>query len=165
MQRGDVANIVMIGVVTGISEEQDWESATDQHVGVMRSQIITGQDFTWFFNSFNWAILSVMAMTPASALGAALGFTSAGIPVLSGGMTGSVDPSQSNPAMLAQRWYDQIMAGTTGILSRSFVPYQGTSNQPARIPFRQALGTAWENFPDIFIPYALWFTGESDVVG
>ena len=104
MQRGDVASIVMIGVVTGIIEEQDWEQATDQHVGVLRTQTVQGQDFTWFFTNFNWAILSTLAMTAATALGNSLGSAAAGVPTLAGGMNGSLDPHKSNPAQLAHAW-------------------------------------------------------------
>lgn len=147
IQRGTDAAMVMAGVATSISETQSWVTS-DGMSQAGRVQVIAGNDFTWFFNSFNWASLSFLGLTSGAALASIFGSGGAFPEILSKGLLGG-----NNPAQVAYLWYKNVMAGENGILGKAFIPYQNSS----RIKFIEALSTAWENYPDVQIPFGDYF--------
>lgn len=147
-QRGKSAGIMLAGVVTEITEAQVWQTG-EQGGQAARRQILKGQDFTWFFNSFNYYAMTFFGLAVGTALGEAMGFTPAGLPALiQQGLIGGSSSADSNPALLAKGWYNAIMAASGAILGKTFVPYQGNS----QVYFRDALTTIWEPYADVFIP-------------
>jgi len=152
MSRGDKAAIVLDGVSTRSSEEQDFRSSIEES-GAGRFPVVEVADFAWFFRTFNWYSLTFLGLTAGAPVGEALGFAPAGIPaLLDQGLLGGTGTNQSNPSLVAQRWFDKVMAGQGAILGKTFVPYNGS-----RVPFGQAVATTWENYPNAFIPFADYF--------
>ena len=148
MTRGSRAGLVMDGVVTKAGENQEWRTS-DRGSFAMRTPIIEGSDFSWFFRSFNWYVLTFFGLTQGAAIGQAYGGGATGLAAaLDQGLLGG-----TNPADVAQRWYDKVMSGADGILGKTFVPYQNST----RIPFRDALRTAWEAFPNAIVPVGDFF--------
>ena len=141
-QRGNSAAVMLAGVVTTVSETQQWQTS-DDGTQAARRQTILGQDFTWFFNSFNWYALAYLGLTAGAALGPA------GIPVLlNDGLVGGSSSADSNPARVGAGWYQNVMAGASGILGNTYLPYQGS-----QVPFRTAVSTIWEQYSNVFIPF------------
>ena len=142
-QRGNAAAIMLAGIVTSPSETQQWQTS-DQGTQAGRRQRIVGQDFTWYFNSFNWYALTFLGLTAGAAIGPA------GIPLLlNQGLIGGSSSSNSNPALVGAGWYNTVMAGASGILGNTYVPYQ----QSSQLPFRTVVSTIWEEYENVFIPF------------
>ena len=142
-QRGVAAAIMLAGIVTNPGETQQWQT-TEQGTQAARRQHLIGQDFTWYFNSFNWYALTFLGLTA----GAALGPT--GIPaLLNQGLIGGSSAANSNPALVGSGWYSTVMAGPSGILGSTYVPYQ----QGSQLPFRTVVSTIWEQYENVFIPF------------
>lgn len=100
------ANIVMVGVVTDIQEDVGWRFGRD----VRRVTRVIGQDFSYFFQqSCAYSDTLVRYGQPYIAQ---LGLTSYGI------ATGS-------PDQLAKTFYNQIVAGTGGVMSSTTLQYDG----------------------------------------
>ena len=153
MSRGDRAAIVLDGVSIRSEESQEWRTA-DENATTWRMPTLEVADFAWFFNSFNWYALTFLGMTAGAVVGEALGFAPAGIPYLiDQGLLGGTAEDHFNPADVAQRWFSKVMAGQGAILGQTFVPYQNN----ARVPFGQAVGTVWENYPNVIVPYGDYF--------
>lgn len=153
MARGIEAAIPMVGVVTSIGESQAWR--TDQHGGSSASRgiVISGADFGWFFSTFNWYALSFRGLMAGTPVGNALDFVPGSLATkLSEGLIGGSGTASSNPTMVGKAWYE-IMAGPDGILNKTYVPYQAGS----RLMFSELVGRLWENYPDVYIPYADFF--------
>ena len=140
MSRGIYRQIVMIGVVTNVDEPQVWRET------VSRSVTISGQDFGYFFNSFNWCALTFLG-GPATAIGQALGTATAGIPALLGSSLLNGPPNQ-----VAAAWYNKIMAGTSGILAQTSFLYR-----QQRVTFPQAMATLFAAYPGFTIPFGDYF--------
>lgn len=118
MQRGSKSNVVFVGVVQEISESQDWQTGK----GVSRNTQIQCADWGAWFQSFNWSAMSFLAVTLAQVVNTAAGSTtpSAAVPnLLSGGQ------QSTNPAQIANNWYNTYMAGTLGVLANTQVRYNG----------------------------------------
>lgn len=148
MSRGDRAAVVFDGIALGTTEEQDW-TTTPQGSMAQRMPTIQCADFNWFFRSFNWFALTFAGMTAGTAIGQDMGFVPAGVPaLLDQGLLGNL-----NPADTARRWYEIVMAGPGGILGKTYVPYKNGS----RIPFLNMIGTVWENYPEVFIPFGDYY--------
>ena len=64
LQRGGRSNIVMVGVVTSAVESTQWTPN-----GVQRQIQISGEDFSYWFNSYNYYTLGFLGSTPGSLLG------------------------------------------------------------------------------------------------
>lgn len=143
MTRGARAGVVFDGIVTQPSEAQEWQTSETESTA-MRFPTIEASDFAWFFRSFNYYALTFMGMTAGTAAGEALGFVPAGVPaIIDQGLLGG-----SNPAVIARKWYTEIMAGTGGILGKTQVPY---GNRP--LLFGNVVGTLWENYGTAYIPF------------
>lgn len=157
MARGADAAVVMDGVALTPGEGQEWETG-DDGAYARRVQTIEGADFSWFFNTFNYYALTFYGLTASTLPGKALNYLPQGLyDTLSQGLIGGTDVNQSAPVQVGRTWYEKVMGGQIGILGSTYLPYKGGS----RIPFYQAVGTQWENYPNVFIPYADNFmTGE-----
>lgn len=153
MARGADAAIVMDGVATGIGEMQAW-TTTEANASAARSQGIAGADFSWFFNAFPYYALTFYGLTAGTPTGTALDYLPGNLfNILNQGLAGGADPAHSNPVQVGRTWYEKVMGGQNGILGNTYIPYKNDS----RIPFYQALGTTWENYPRVFIPFADYY--------
>ena len=141
MQRGTEFAITMLGVVTNISESQAWTPEGP----VVRTITVTGKDFGYFFSMFGYYSLYYLG-----AYGAAFPAATPGVPQ-SGGLPSELSSAlvQGPPNEVAQNWFNQIMAGNEGILSRTYVPYQGSE-----VNFTAAMGSFFEPYAgSVQIPY------------
>lgn len=157
MARGQAQNIVLDGVATDIGEAQQW-STTDRGSQAARGQGISGGDFSWFFNSFNFYALTFYGLVAGSALGGALDYLPGSLAnLISQGLIGGTGTGNSPPVQVGRTWYQKVMGGRNGILGGTYVPYKPIGT---RVPFYQAVAATWENYPDVFIPYADNFISE-----
>src|SRR4051812_13975556 len=153
LSRGADAAIVLDGVVSGIGEAQAWRSTTDGQSSAGRGQGISGGDFGWFFRSFNYYALTFYSLTAGTPVGGALDFLPGSMAAkLSDGLIGGNSADSSNPVIVGKAWYG-IM---TEILAKTVLPTGQQQNT-----FAELLTRHWENYPDVYIPYADFFmTGE-----
>jgi len=116
MSRGQNANVVFVGIVKSVQEDQVW--VPEQ--GVVRNTRIEAVDWGAWFRDFNWSPLSFLAVVNGNALENAVGQNpDQGIPNILFSGTQS-----TNPAQIAYNWYSQIQAGSKGILSQTQIRYQ-----------------------------------------
>lgn len=132
MRRWKYSNIVMLGVVTEVSEDQVWTPE-----GVQRVIRISGGDFGVFFEMFNWIALTFLGGLVAANL------SPGGLPTILG-----ADFTQGRPDQVAENWFNTIMMGTKGVLANTNVQW---GNQ--QIQIGAAMGALIETFP-VNIPYA-----------
>jgi len=129
--RYDNNNLIMIGIVSSITEQQDWDAGTS----ASRIISVTGYDFQYYFTQFTYYTLSMLGSTAASILQATLG--AAALPALAGkGLLGG------EPQTVGAAWFNDIMAGKNGILSKTVVPYNGS-----QISFNDIMSQAYDAFP------------------
>ena len=153
MSRGRDRAIVMDGVVTGVGESQVWQTDQQGVSSAGRGQGISGGDFGWFFRTFNYYALTFYGLTAGTPVGGALDFVPGSLAAkLSEGAIGGSDAASSNPVVVGKVWYD-IM---TGILAKTVLPMG-----QQQITFAQMMTRNWENYPQVYIPYADFFmTGQ-----
>lgn len=111
MSRGVLSQVVMIGVVESSSEQFD-RSSVGSPPNI--TQQIMGRDIGYYFATSNFYVLSAqmsMAMTAVSPQ--SVYATAAGSESVLGGTT---------PAKAAQRWYEKVMAGSSGIQASALIP-------------------------------------------
>jgi hypothetical protein len=149
MSRGADAAIVMDGIVAAPSEDQVWTTQA-QGSAASRGISITGGDFAWFYQQFNYYALTFYGLTAGLPK-----FGGGSLPLnlyskLSQGLIGGTSSADSNPVLVGQAWYNDVMAGTTGLLSKTYVPFSGNS----RYLLPSTIAQVWEKYPDVFIPYA-----------
>jgi hypothetical protein len=151
MARGAAQNIVLDGVATNIGEAQQW-TTTGQGSQAARGQGIAGGDFSWFFNSFNYYALTFYGLVAGTPVNDVLELVPSSIyAILNKGLL------NSSPVQTGRLWYQSIMGGKGGILGSTYLPYKPIGT---RVPFSQAVAAVWENYPDVFIPFADNFMGE-----
>jgi hypothetical protein len=141
--RGIYREVVMVGILRSIAQETAF--IPDQ--GVRRGIVISGDDFSYYFNSFNWCSLSFLGGTAAAlsssvSSGATLGLP----PALSSGLL------SGPPDQVAENWYNEIMAGQSGILAQTQVKYGGQS-----VSFTDAMATLFEAYPGFQIPFGDYY--------
>lgn len=132
MQRGDHANVVMIGIVRTISEPQEWVSGQP----VRRQITVTGMDIAYYFTMVDFYSLWFLAVNNQ----AATDITADGL--LSG-----------NPGTVGQTWWTKIIASSTGVFGNTFIPYKD-----AQVKFMDIFGTQFDQYPT-FIPFSDYFLG------
>lgn len=145
------ANIVMIGVVTSIEQDTEWVFGD----GVRRVCRISGQDFSYFFNQQAAYCSTLLRFAPVNLASYAGALSTAGI-------------ASGTPDSIANTFYNNIMAGSGGIMSRTkfryngqlvpwasmvatdFVPYPSSINIPAAWNYLAVDGTWTERFQQLF---------------
>lgn len=132
MQRGDKSAVVMIGIVKEINEPQIWQA--DQPT--RRNVTVTGVDIAYFFSMVDYYSLWYLA-----------NIADAGPSILASGLL------SGNPGTVGKKWYDEILAASTGVFSNTFVPYKD-----GQIKFAQIFGTQFDQYP-VFVPYGEYFIG------
>ncbi len=139
MARGAYRQIVMVGIVNSIQEDQSWVT----NKGTQRTITIQGVDFQYFFTLPNYYTLSFLGGVGAGAV--------AGQAELLGNLSNSqVD---SSPDIFAAAWYKGIMAGPGSIMANLSFPV-GAS----RVPFYNMVGQYWEPYGgNITIPFAAYY--------
>lgn len=141
MTRGRGKQIVMIGVVDTCSEDQTWSQGP-----VTRGIVVQGRDFASYFSSFNWCALTFLG-TPAAAVGQQLGSAAAGLAAILGG-----NLLQGPPDKVARDWYNKIMAGTEGVLSRTTLQYRGRG-----VLFSDLVAQWFQAYPGYEIPFGDYY--------
>jgi len=133
MQRGSQSNIVFIGIVRAVEEDQEWQEGQ----GVTRNTRISAMDWGAWFQDFNWSALSFLAVTNGQAYAFGSGTDpQAGLPSTVLGW------ESTNPASIAYGWYSKIMAGTQGILADTNIQYNNNT-----IPWNNATLAYFESYP------------------
>lgn len=138
MQRGNRSNVVMLGVVTRVTEQQIWNPGAP----VTRAIVIEGQDFGYFLNLPDYYSLWFLA---ASATPSDVSLSD----IVTMGL------QQGKPADVGRTWYDTIMIGN-GVLKNTGFRYNGTL-----VPFGDAVKTRFEDY-DTNIPVTDYFLGVND---
>ena len=157
MARGRAQNIVLDGVATDIGEAQMW-ATSDRGSQAARGQGISGGDFSWFFNTFNFYALTFYGLTAGTPVGGALDYLPGSLEnLISQGLIGGTSIKNSPPVQVGRLWYQKVMGGQNGILGNTYLPYKPIGT---RVPFYRAVAALWENYPDVFIPYADNFMSE-----
>lgn len=142
MRRGDKSNVVMVGVVRRTLSNQEWKSggATE------RVTVIEGSDFGYYFSMFTYYSLWY------------LGATGANVGIFNGSDPGDSLPTvlgsgllSGDPGEVGKKWFDTIMAGTSGVMAETFVQFQ-----QAQVKFPAAMGAIFENY-NVTIPYGDYF--------
>lgn len=144
------SEVVMVGVVTGANETQHWSNS-----GVQRVTEIIGEDMAHFFMQQNWANLTVLAGTGASAAGEAINIPEAGLAAILGAGYLNGPPSE-----IASNWYNSILDGGQGILSQTKFPFGGgnaAQGQAPYINFSDAVAQFFEEYPNFIIPFGDFF--------
>ena len=123
------AHIVMVGVVTAISQNVQWR----YNGGVHRVCRVQGKDFSYFFTQFG----SYCEML--------LRFSQAGLVGLPGGLAinGVVNGS---PEQIATTYYNRIMAGTSGLMSGTKFSYSGST-----LTFNDLVQADFRPYPNLAI--------------
>lgn len=151
MQRGADAAVVMDGIATNSGEESEFAS-TPEGSHAMRAPAIVGADFCWFFNTQNWYSLAMYGLTAGTGLGSELGYQPASlVSLLSKGIIGN-----GSPVQVGQAWFENIMAGSGGMLGATFIPYRGGNT---RLPFNTLVSETLEQYPGVYVPLTMQFLG------
>lgn len=138
MSRGIYQNVVMLGVVTRITESWNFESQP-----VTRQIVVMGEDAGYFFTHFNWFALTFIN-GPAAALGIQIAGneTAGGALGTQAGLGGNL--TQGTPDDIGKAWYLGVMDGPQGILSKTWFDY-GLNNS---VLFSDAVGVQFEKYSD-----------------
>lgn len=147
MARGSNGRITMVGPVVSATETQQWDTGEDS-ASATRVQVIEGENFGWYFNRFNWAGMTFLGAF-GLALGAILPVASAGLPMLVA--QGALN--QGKPGDVARAWYNFMLA-SGGVMGQARVPYRNNTT----IPVSGALTALFENYDDLYVPVATYFT-------
>lgn len=143
MTRWKYRQVLMVGVVKIISESQVWRDNQ-----VMRVISVVGEDFNYYLTSQSYFAWNFLASSFAALLAPQLDENAASLPFTLGLLGG---PSVT-PAQIAKGWYNDIFAGTKGILANTSFPFQS-----ARIGFPQAMATLFEEYPNVSIPMSDYY--------
>lgn len=145
MNRGDLRQIVMVGIVIDVQEPQEYSAGQP----VTRELSVRGLDFQYFFTQRNFYALLYLASGGGAALGPL------GLPtVISDGLL------HGPPDVIAASWYNTIMAGPDGILADTQFSYRG-----GKLTFPDAMATFFESYPTynnakIGVPFSEYYAAE-----
>lgn len=133
-------NLIMIGVVSVAAESQDWRAG----MSAGREITVQGFDFQYYFTQFTYYTLSFLGSTAASEA-SNLSYIY-GLPaLLHAGLLGG------EPQTVGAAWFNNVMAGSQGILSKTVVPYKNDT----QISFNDIMSQAYDSFPtdaEVYIP-------------
>lgn len=160
MTRGVLSQVVMVGVVESAEDSFD-----RSNVGVPPAigQTISGRDIGYFFATANFYVLAAQMSMAMNAVSAQATYaTAAGSESVLGGTT---------PAKAAQRWYEKVMAGSSGILANTIIPATADTfsntlstlfqeyNGPVNVPYTASFladGSNWMDKFQQFCPFP-WY--------
>jgi len=148
MQRGDQSNVVFVGIVRSVEEDQQWQSET----GVTRNTRIEAMDWGAWCQDFNWSSLAFLAVANGAVEAALTGAPpEAGAPnTLFGGQ------QNSNPAQIGYNWFTGFMGGTKGVLANTQIKYQNHS-----LLWPQATTGFFETYPyGAIFPGSNWYLSQ-----
>jgi hypothetical protein len=132
MQRAGRSRVVLIGCVRRCRVTERWQVGE----GVRRAVKVTGRDFSYIFNQTNYYAQQFLKFTSGAAVG-----TDGALQLATQFGLKSQPPEQ-----VAQRWFDAIMAGTTGLLAKmSF----STGPNSGRASFPDLMETLFQKYPNI----------------
>lgn len=130
------SQIVMVGIVVSVRESTTW--VTER--GVQRSILIQGADFGYIFQNQLFYLQTYLIFSNLS-----------GFPVP--GVVGTFGSGllEGAPDAVAAAWYNEVMAGSKGVVSDLSFAYQ----HGARVTFSQLMSTFFETYPNpVRIPYS-----------
>lgn len=131
MTHGNRQQIVMLGVVTNITERELWEPAKP----VQRNVIISGVDFAKFFMMENWMAVTLLGGYTATAIGSLVGTgAEGGLAALSPGL------SIGSPDEIVKNWYQQVMLK---VMAKTYIRYRGS-----KVYFPDFMGTLFEAYTE-----------------
>ncbi len=139
-ERGVFSGPLMVGVIHSATETQAWEAEE----GVSRVTEVVGYDFQYFFSQRSYYTLTFLGSSAAAALETT--YHSLSLPAILGkGLLGG------SPASVGASWFEHVMAGKDGILSKTQFYYKG-----GYITFTEAMTQAYDNYPtaNVLIPMA-----------
>jgi hypothetical protein len=145
LRRGNYTNIVMLGVVSSITESETWTFGSP----VQRAVVVAGLDFGKFFMMANWLAITFLGgfAVPAAAsitgVSPEVGLSSLGPGLLKG-----------TPDQVATAWFTNIMSK---VMNKTYVNYQGK-----QITFPTFMGYWFEAF-DNKIPTMDYYLATTDV--
>ena len=122
-------------------------ATSDRGSQAARGQGISGGDFSWFFNTFNFYALTFYGSTAGTPVGGALDYLPGSLEnLISQGLIGGTSIKNSPPVQVGRLWYQKVMGGQNGIFGNT---YCRTSRSARACRF--AVAALWENYPDVFI--------------
>lgn len=136
MMRDQQREIVMIGIVTNVHEDETWNPK-----GVLRSIQISGQDLSYYFQQKNWASLAVMTNLGTQVAAAVTGNSGTGVFAELG-----LSYFNISPAKMATNWFVNVMEK---IMAFTIFPFKGDSF----VNFPDAVGFVFEEYGDFIIPF------------
>lgn len=143
MQRAGRSTIVMVGVVTGITEGTAWG-----HQGVQRVTTITGTDMSYFFTNFSYFALGFLGATAGTQVGEAVG-----IGDLSSAKLLNMGFLAGTPQQIGVNFIEQVMFGKSfGLMQKTKVNYIGNNT----IPLGEVFGINLAEYTDAVI----WFDAD-----
>jgi hypothetical protein len=132
LRRGNVSQVVMMGLITSCSESQVWSNGQ-----VQRVTQVQGADIAYLFSNSSYYNLTYLFGNATGGLG--------GVGQLDARNAGLV---QGTPASIGEAWYYDIMAGTNGIMSTLKFNKNGKL-----YPFSDVMQTWFQEYPyPIYIP-------------
>jgi hypothetical protein len=155
LSRGGSQRTVMVGVVTGIEEDQAWSNNK-----VIRGIRITGVDFSYYFTTFSLYTLSFLGLLSTALPQGAAGYL---VNLYSQMLTGS-------PSQVANEYLTEVMLGMgnqakPGVLQNTYLFYKGNQfflyqlfsswiqTFPALIPFMGDLMNSEGTWMDKFLSF------------
>lgn len=134
MQRSNQSNVVFVGIVRSVEEDQDWVTGRE----VLRNIRIEAMDWGAWLQDFNWSALAFLAVVNGQGLAYGDGLDpQVG---LSSSLFGVVN--KANPGQIAYQWYTKAMAGASGILADTILPYQNALES-----WPELTSVFFENYP------------------
>ncbi len=117
MERGRRSNVVFVGVVQEVQEDQKWNTGSN----VVRHTRIVAGDWGVWFNDFNWSSLSYLSVYGSfQAIASNIPAEGGLIAVNAAGL------NAVNPSVIASGWFGNIMGGASGVLAQTRLNYQGS---------------------------------------
>lgn len=143
LQRHVHSNIVMVGLVSSVTETQTWSPK-----GVQRTINVVGADFTLPMVVNNFYLQTFMSLSNNSVNGTNAFLSKIGDGILFG-----------TPAVVGAGWFDRIMAGSDGILSKLSYAYKNST----RLTFSQIMASTFQEYPNngMQIPHSDYFMSAS----
>jgi hypothetical protein len=149
MSRGSHSNVVFVGVVVAVGEQQEWEAGQR----VVRSVEVQVEDWSQWFRDRNWSSLTYLGVTNGAlqAQIAGLAQPDAGISAQVFGGSLSV-----NPGLVAYKWYSEFMGGASGVLGLTNLQYGSNT-----VSWTAATTSHFEQYPfNTIFPFSIYYVSD-----